>query len=310
MGPPPFVGSFAVFVIDGRGVHHETGYSEGVLRELWRKHHVDMPQDLAFSPDKRAAFFYLCFVYIHVAPSPSHSTLLNTPHTGPVSERTFYRRVVPRLLALAAVVDEVRWTDRHDPMNHVPHFPFYCVGIVDTFPVVVSQPSDPRQARRYYQPKYGACVMKVQIIVDLNGLIIFATFLHQGTSGDARIWRHHHPRFLGREFVLADGAYSSCAHTLSPYRADRVGGMGVAEELANSIIQYYRARVEHIIGVVTAHAFFRTPARVNLDLIVACTKISVHATAMHLRERHEMVPRYSSTMLGRWTHDAPDVLGL
>jgi hypothetical protein len=82
--------------------------------------------------------------------------------------------------------------------------------------------------------------------------------LRNNNSVEAQ-WRHHHPRFLGREFVLADGAYSSCAHTLSPYRADRVGGMGVAEELANSIIQYYRARVEHIIGVVTAHAFFRTP---------------------------------------------------
>jgi hypothetical protein len=116
--------------------------------------------------------------------------------------------------------------------------------------------------------------------------------------------------------MLADGAYGSCAHTMVPHRMNRAGGMGAAEQLVNSLIQLYRARVEHIIGVVTAHAFFRTPARTGLDLIEACITISVHATAMQLRERHTMVLerhtmvfRDPDTVRGRWPHDAPDILG-
>jgi hypothetical protein len=307
--PPAFTGDFGVFAMDGRGVRHETGYSEGVLRELWRKYEPSMPPDPIYKPSRRAAYFYLCFVFIHRAPSPSHSTLLYTPHTGPISERTFYRRIAPRLIALAGIIDEVHWEDRHDQYNHVPWFNFYCVGAVDTFPVVISQPTDSRQARRFYQPKYGSCVMKVQIIIDLNGLIVFASFPHQGITGDANIWRRSRPHFIGLEYVLADGAYGSCAHTLVPYRMNRAGGMGAAEQLVNSLIQLYRARVEHIIGVVTAHAFFRTPARMGLGLIEACIKISVHATAMQLRERHSMIYRYHETVRGPWPHDAPDILG-
>lgn len=294
----PFVGDFGVFAIDGRGVRHETGYSEGVLREIWRKHEADMPREPIYSPDRRAAYYYLCFVFIHMAPSPSHSTLLNTPHTGPISQSTFRRRIVPRLIALATAINEICWADRLDLYNHTDWLPFYCVGIVDTFPVVISQPSDSRQARRFYQPKYGACVIKVQVIIDLNGLIIFASFPHQGITGDALIWRRWRPNFIGREFVLADGAYTSSAHVVAPYRMNRVGGMGVQEHLVNSLIQLYRARVEHIIGVITAHAFFRTPARMGIDTIEACIKISLHATAMQLRERRTMVNRYNDTVRG------------
>ena len=112
--PRPWTGDFSVFAIDGRGVRHETGYSKGVLREIWRKHEADMPREPIYSPDRRAAYYYLCFVFIHMAPSPSHSTLLNTPHTGPISQSTFRRRIVPRLIALAAAIDEICKTNKLD----------------------------------------------------------------------------------------------------------------------------------------------------------------------------------------------------
>ena len=85
--------------------------------------------------------------------------------------------------------------------------------------------------------------------------------------------------------------------------------MGVQEQLVNSLIQLYRARVEHIIGVITAHAFFRTPARMGIDTIEACIKNSLHATAMQLRERHAVVNRYHDTVRGPWPHNTPDLLG-
>ena len=75
------------------------------------------------------------------------------------------------------------------------------------------------------------------------------------------------------------------------------------------MIQYYRARVEHIIGVIQNHEFFRTKARMSMDLITACTKISVHATALHLRKRHQFAYRYPHTVVGPHPHNAPDLFG-
>ena len=48
---------------------------------------------------------------------------------------------------------------------------------------------------------------------------------------------------------------------------------------------------------------------IGIDTIEACIKISLHATAMQLRERHTMVNRYNDTVRGPWPHNTPDLLG-
>ena len=303
-----FRGSFAVFST-ANGVQGETGYSDGIVQELWRKYDHFMPT-APQGVDKAEAYFYAALKFIHLCPHPTKTgSLLYTPHTGFISSSTFDRQIAPRLIILGTVINEIDWALRHDEFNHVPHFKYFCVGALDTFPVRISEPSNSRVARLYYQPKYGCCVVKCQLIVDFNGNIIFCSIPHLGTTGDARIWRHCRPVFSLNEYVLADGAYRSSAHTLVPYREDRAGGIGVGEEKVNDIIQYYRARVEHIIGVIQNHEFFRTKARMSMDLITACTKISVHATALHLRKRHQFAYRYPHTVVGPHPHNAPDLLG-
>lgn len=303
-----FRGSFEIFATRG-GVKGETGYSDDVVQELWRKHGGSMPEAPRGS-DKGPAYFFAALKFIHLCPQPSKTgSLLFTPHTGFISSSTFDRQIAPRLIILGMVIDEIDWAQRHDPYNHTPHFKYFCVGALDTFPVTISEPSDSRVAARYYQPKYGCCVIKVQIIVDFNGNIIYLSMPHLGVTGDARIWRHCRPTFCLNEYVLADGAYRSCAHCLVPYRQDMAGGMGPGEEAVNDIIQFYRARVEHIIGVVQNHAFFREKSRMSMDLIQACTKISVHATALQLRKRHAFALRYPHTVVGPHPHNTPDVLG-
>ena len=60
-----------------------------------------------------------------------------------------------------------------------------------------------------FAPKYHACVFKVQIIIDLNGRIVYYSVPHLGVTSDTKIWSKTRPRFNEGEFVLADGAYLS-----------------------------------------------------------------------------------------------------
>ena len=83
----------------------------------------------------------------------------------------FHYVVLPALHYLALVMDEIYWDDRLDPYNHVIPFPFLVTGMVDTFPVRVLQPTNSEIRKRLYNPKYGACVYKVQLAIDFRGIL-------------------------------------------------------------------------------------------------------------------------------------------
>ena len=139
----------------------DTGFSEHVLMHMYAKyaHAAPLPRNHA----QGLRTFYDVFRFMHLAPRPS-----KVQATLGFSERHYYRAVEPALLALAAVVDEVHWEDRHRSTNHVVHFPFWAVGCLDTFPVYLAKPSDQATCRLYWQSKYGGPVMKVQVIVDFE----------------------------------------------------------------------------------------------------------------------------------------------
>ena len=73
------------------------------------------------------------------------------------------------------------------PKNHVPHFPRYVIGGVDTFPVLC------KAARHRYQPKYKAYVVKFQAYVSHLGLFGFVSGPHPGACSDATLARRYHP---------------------------------------------------------------------------------------------------------------------
>lgn len=66
-------------------------------------------------------------------------------------------------------MNEIYWNNRLSPYNHVPHFPFFVTGCVDTYPVRVLQPQNSFLRRSLYNPKYGATVVKVESVVDFMG---------------------------------------------------------------------------------------------------------------------------------------------
>lgn len=295
-----FSGSFGIFAAGtaAERVQRDTGFSDYILGQLWDKYGDFMPDVQQGHPAKKEAYFYLCFKFIKHAPRPSHvQSTLWTPHTGHISAKTFERQIQPRLLILGQVMDEVHWTDRLDPMNHCVHWPNSLVGCLDTYPCTVSTPSVTEASRIFYQPKYHACVFKVQIIIDLNGRIVYYSVPHLGVTSDTKIWSKTRPRFNEGEFVLADGAYLSSWHCMVPYKAADGQELTADEDKVNSLIQLYRARVEHVIGLVQNCELFRSKCRMGIELSVSCVKIFLHATALHLRETSLSTWRYPSTML-------------
>ena len=194
-------------------------------------------------------------------------------------------------------MDEVHWVDRLDPMNHCVHWPQGLVGCLDTYPCTIATPSDPVAAKLYYQGKYDSAVFKIQIIIDLTGRIVWFSMPHLGVTSDPKIWRHTRPHFNAGEFVLADGAYISCAHCLCPYKAQQGQPLAAGEDEVNSLIQLYRARVEHVIGLVENCELFRSKSRMGIELAMSCARVFVHATALHLNETNKLIRRYPNTML-------------
>ena len=107
--------------------------------------------------------------------------------------------------------------------------------------------------------------------------------------------------------MLADGAYIGTRNTVVPCRKN-APGFGPAEQEYNKIISLYRSRVEHIIGIIQNHEFFRSPSRLALGTVVAVVKLIIHATAVELRHAHNVRFRYPDTRCGPWPHCAPLLL--
>jgi hypothetical protein len=115
---------------------------------------------------------------------------------------------VPIIIALGENVDMIRWADRLASDNHCFMFPVGVSGIVDCFPIRVQTPRKYAASRYLYQPKYGFCVFKVQLVISLKGEIVFASFPHLGVDHDSKIWKaslaNGDMQFHDNEWILGD----------------------------------------------------------------------------------------------------------
>ena len=120
------------FVDNGKemGVLLATGYDSHVLDFAWDKygdaliHSLSLLQRaVADSPEFIAAYFFLGLKYIHHYPrwNKSIPDVLLTKLTGRITVQKFYSKVVPTLMCLSRLVDEISWSDRLHPMNHGSH---------------------------------------------------------------------------------------------------------------------------------------------------------------------------------------------
>ena len=112
------------------GVLYATGYDCRTLDFIWDKHGTNLVTMLSLlqrpveeSALHIAAYFFLGLKYIHHYPrwNKSVADILFTSLTGRITVQKFYSRIVPTLMSLAELVDEIHWSDRLHPMNHGTH---------------------------------------------------------------------------------------------------------------------------------------------------------------------------------------------
>ena len=216
-----------------------TGWPADVLNRMYINYGDRLPTTNARKPHLKQAYFFLCFRWIKLGPTVRELfSVLRTPHTGHLGKKAFYTHILPMIISLAEIVDEIKWEDRLARDNHCLLFPVGVTGvsvscdcscvnrtlltrlsllqIVDCFPIRVLTPRKWNVKKFLYQPKYGFAVLKVQLVISLKGEIIFASFPHVGRDHDSKIWKDSLAAgamdFHDQEWILGDPAYISCHH--------------------------------------------------------------------------------------------------
>lgn len=102
------------------------------------------------------------------------------------------------------------WAARFDPALALPHlFGPHVTGCIDTFPIYVSRPKDAAQQRALYAGKYGAHVVKVQVICNHRGAPTWYSALHVGRKHDLKVWKENRAPLAPGEQLLGDKAYKA-----------------------------------------------------------------------------------------------------
>ena len=194
----------------------------------------------------------------------------------------------------------------HPPSLPTPTHPTPLTGIVDVFPIYVPASHDFAMRQLLFQPKYDACVLKIQLGISFLGNIILWTGPHLGTTPDVTIWEQtwpYHP-FFPWEWWLADLGYVGALGLVYKWKrtAQRSGQpppppLTPQELFYNNVHEFYRNRAEQIVDVVKSHRLFAQGVyRGSAAHLFPLITIVGHVTALELRLRQ----RFAS--FGPWQH--------
>lgn len=292
-------------LFEQQGCKVDTGYDLDVLQQIFDDQHSHsgsapgsfggaLPAKLT----KQAAYFYCYYMWIHKGIHPKWKEAWTMPKfpSLKMSERTFDRRVLPIGIALKQM-NYIEYDRRLDEYNHAPHFADRVTSIVDTMPVKVPAPTSYRLRKLLWNPKYGCCVLKIQVGITLKGEIVLWTGPHLGVTADKVIWDSTfdlHP-LEDWELWLADLAYIGCRGIMTKFK-----GKDLTEEqqIFSNIHEHIRNRVENVISAIKVpHAMFRPGAyRRALKHLTAMLHVVGHTTALQLNRRQ----RFET--FGPWPH--------
>jgi len=262
-------------------VKEETGFEEDVLIEVYHRNFLHIPP----------RYVYLVYKFIHLYPKIRQSaTVLG------VSSTSFKRIFYSTLEEMAKRINELDYSIRLSPYNHTIHFPSRVTAIVDTYVIHVSTPIQSILSRSLYNPKYSGFVLKWQVVTDLLGNYILLTGPH--VIYDGHIFTHTmeiHPIY-GWELWLGDGHYIGLPNVLSPIRRDHV--LTNSKLVYNTILSFYRSRIEQSIRRIKIHSMFSVVYRGSWEVLDWSMKVIVHTTNVEVRLR----PKYA--YVGPWLHYA------
>ena len=110
------------------------------------------------------------------------------------------------------------------------------------------------KAKNRYQPKYERSVVKYNVVVSHTGHVVFVSGGHPGAMSDTTLARKYSPALRESDVILADLAYISIPHCLTPIK-NLHGGLTADQLEFNRVFQFYRARAEHCFGWMKSFAF-------------------------------------------------------
>ena len=138
-------------------------------------------------------------------------------------------------------------------------------------------------------------VMKVQVIIDFLGHIIYFSGPHIGSKYDGNIYvdtcsgwwvsvrrwpLHHH----------------STHHHPSKAALPHGGSMCDDDNLRYVIVSHYRSRVEHVNRLFEAHALFKTTYCGDINMLHSVINVTMHTTNIECCKYLHYKP------FGPWTH--------
>jgi hypothetical protein len=299
------------YVANGKAsaVIHATGYSVEVLSYAWDKYAdeliamlADLRNPICLSDELVSAYWFLALVFIHQYPR-WNKLIPNTLHTritGRVSVQKFYSIVVPILCTFSECVNEIKWEERLNPLNHGTHFmKERFTTIFDGTNINVQNVSNKKLNRVLFSgSKYNHCCLKIMIGITFMGTIVHYTGPHIGTMHDATILKKYPPNFEEWEWGMGDGAFEDNYHILVKYQQPAGGVLTEAQVYMNGLFNYWRVRVEHIIREVKRHDMFCGVYRGSYGLLKSAIDLTVHMTNIKIKCS---LPRYETC--GPWGHE-------
>jgi len=161
------------------------------------------------------------------------------------------------------------WNNRFDFDNVVPHlFSSMVTGILDSSGLRRNRSVLREVKQRSYSGKFKAHVMKIQLVCDLHGRVIWMSGPHPGTDNDGLIWKTNNPWNLmhSEESFLADKAYIGQQHVTGQFKKTKKSNLPPFKKAWNSIHGYYRVTVEHAFGYGEVFGFLRQIHRGHIGI--------------------------------------------
>jgi hypothetical protein len=294
------------------GVLYDTGFRVNVHEVIWDKYSNELKAYLAaaeipvvFHDDTEfAAYYYEARRYIYHYPRSHRSmrAILGNYKTGSVGEKDFYRRVVPILLILGALMDEIDIKDKYHPDNHGSRIFRYCFTQMfdgTDLKVCNMRRYDFRHVQRalYCAHKYNHACFKPMLGITFMGLIVHYTGPHIGTDSEARIIVEYPPHMKRWEWGFGDGAFEEAPQIMVKVQQPDGGVLSKEEVGWNTLFNYWRARVEHLMSDLKKPNMFSGVFRGSFPLFKSCLDLHIHSMNINRRLR---LPRYMTC--GPWPH--------
>lgn len=226
-------------------VYKDTGFTDEQLVGWYNKNQPHLPKT-----KRRPYYFFGLYLAIHRGmPTRNQWDGMMVAALGTLSYTTYARNCIPIAEAIAAhdKTIEENFANRFAYDNHCAEFPERVTGIVDGFPIFVSQPSHNGTFKALNSGKKKATLTNAELIVDLKGNIISFAYPFLGVRNDAAIRAVVAAKtpLLPGERLLGDRIYKGSPNVLTGYVATKDNPLSTRQRSFNYTFNGPRQRVSY-----------------------------------------------------------------